>query len=129
MFEYDENEKRYGAMHHPFTSPREDDLDKLETDPSAVKALAYDLVLNGAEIGGGSIRIHRQDIQKRIFTALGLTPEKARERFGFFLDALESGTPPHGGIALGMTASSRSWRVSRTSARSLRFPRPPAPSI
>ncbi len=101
MFEYDEKEKRYGAMHHPFTSPREDDLEKLESDPSSVKALAYDLVLNGAEIGGGSIRIHRQDIQKRIFTVLGLTPEKARERFGFFLDALESGTPPHGGIALG----------------------------
>ena len=101
MFEYDEKEKRYGAMHHPFTSPREDDLEKLESDPSGVKALAYDLVLNGAEIGGGSIRIHRQDIQKRIFAALGLTQEKARERFGFFLDALESGTPPHGGIALG----------------------------
>ena len=101
MFEYDEKEKRYGAMHHPFTSPREEDLDKLESDPGAIKALAYDLVLNGAEIGGGSIRIHRQDIQKRVFSVLGLTPEKARERFGFFLDALESGTPPHGGIALG----------------------------
>ena len=101
MFEYDEKEMRYGAMHHPFTSPREEDLEKLESDPSGVKALAYDLVLNGAEIGGGSIRIHRQDIQKRIFSVLGLTPEKARERFGFFLDALESGTPPHGGIALG----------------------------
>jgi aspartyl-tRNA synthetase len=101
MFEYDEKEKRYGAMHHPFTSPREEDLDKLESDPNAVKALAYDLVLNGSEIGGGSIRIHRQDIQKRIFSALGLTLEKARKRFGFFLDALESGTPPHGGIALG----------------------------
>jgi aspartyl-tRNA synthetase len=101
MFEYDEKEKRYAAMHHPFTSPREEDLAKLETDPASVKALAYDLVLNGAEIGGGSIRIHRQDIQKRVFQALGLTPEKARERFGFFLDALEYGTPPHGGIALG----------------------------
>ena len=101
MFEYDEKEKRYAAMHHPFTSPREEDLEKLETDPGSVKALAYDLVLNGAEIGGGSIRIHRQDIQKRVFQALGLTPEKARERFGFFLDALEYGTPPHGGIALG----------------------------
>jgi aspartyl-tRNA synthetase len=101
MFEYDEKEKRYGAMHHPFTSPREEDLEKLETDPGAVKALAYDLVLNGSEIGGGSIRIHRQDIQSQIFSTLGLTPEKARERFGFFLDALESGTPPHGGIALG----------------------------
>jgi aspartyl-tRNA synthetase len=101
MFEYDEKERRYAAMHHPFTSPREEDLDKLESDPAAVKARAYDLVLNGAEIGGGSIRIHRQDIQKRVFHVLGLTPEKARERFGFFLDALESGTPPHGGIALG----------------------------
>jgi aspartyl-tRNA synthetase len=101
MFEYDEKEKRYAAMHHPFTSPREEDLDKLESAPAAVKARAYDLVLNGAEIGGGSIRIHRQDIQKRVFNVLGLTPEKARERFGFFLDALECGTPPHGGIALG----------------------------
>jgi aspartyl-tRNA synthetase len=101
MFEYDEKEKRFAAMHHPFTSPREEDLEKLESDPAAVKARAYDLVLNGAEIGGGSIRIHRPDIQKRVFNVLGLTPEKARERFGFFLDALECGTPPHGGIALG----------------------------
>jgi aspartyl-tRNA synthetase len=101
MFEYDENEKRYAALHHPFTSPREEDLDKLETDPGAMKALAYDLVLNGWEIGGGSIRIHRPDIQRRVFKALGLTEAKARERFGFFLDALEYGTPPHGGIALG----------------------------
>jgi aspartyl-tRNA synthetase len=101
MFHFDEKEKSYSAMHHPFTSPREVDLEKLESDPASVKARAYDLVLNGSEIGGGSIRIHRQDIQKRVFTVLGLTPEKARERFGFFLDALESGTPPHGGIALG----------------------------
>ncbi len=101
MFEYDEKERRYSAVHHPFTSPREEDLAKLESDPASVKALAYDLVLNGSEIGGGSIRIHRQDIQKRVFNVLGLTPEKARERFGFFLDALEYGTPPHGGIALG----------------------------
>jgi aspartyl-tRNA synthetase len=101
MFEYDEKEKRFAAMHHPFTSPREEDLDKLEFDPAAVKARAYDLVLNGSEIGGGSIRIHRQDIQRRVFSVLGLPEEKARERFGFFLDALEYGTPPHGGIALG----------------------------
>ncbi len=101
MFEYDEKEKRFAAMHHPFTSPREEDLDKLESDPGAAKARAYDLVLNGSEIGGGSIRIHRQDIQRRVFGILGLTEQKARERFGFFLDALEYGTPPHGGIALG----------------------------
>jgi len=101
MFEYDEKEKRFAAMHHPFTSPRDEDLEKLESDPGAVKARAYDLVLNGSEIGGGSIRIHRQDVQRRIFKAIGLTEEKARERFGFFLEALEYGTPPHGGIALG----------------------------
>jgi aspartyl-tRNA synthetase len=101
MFEYDEREKRYTAMHHPFTSPREEDLDALESDPGSVKALGYDLVLNGSEIGGGSIRIHRTDVQRRVFSVLGLTEEKARERFGFFLDALEYGTPPHGGIALG----------------------------
>jgi len=101
MFEYDEREKRYAAMHHPFTSPREEDLEALESDPGSVKALGYDLVLNGSEIGGGSIRIHRLDIQRRVFSVLGLTEEKARERFGFFLEALEYGTPPHGGIALG----------------------------
>ncbi|HET9179179.1 MAG TPA: aspartate--tRNA ligase [Terriglobia bacterium] len=102
MFDYDVKEKRYAAMHHPFTSPREEDLDKLESDPSGVKALAYDLVLNGQEIGGGSIRMHRPDIQKRVFRVLGLSDEKARERFGFFMDALEYGAPPHGGIALGV---------------------------
>jgi aspartyl-tRNA synthetase len=101
MFGYDEKEKRFDPMHHPFTSPRDEDLEKLESDPASVKARAYDLVLNGSEIGGGSIRIHRQDIQKKIFNIIGLTEEKARERFGFFLDALEYGTPPHGGIALG----------------------------
>ena len=101
MFGYDEKEKRFDPMHHPFTSPREEDLDRLESDPTGVKARAYDLVLNGSEIGGGSIRNHRPDVQKRIFNIIGLTEEKARERFGFFLDALEYGTPPHGGIALG----------------------------
>ena len=102
MFEYDEGEKRWMAAHHPFTSPHDDDMDKLESDPAMVRALAYDVVLNGTELGSGSIRIHRQDVQSRIFRALGMTEEEARSRFGFFLDALEYGTPPHGGIALGL---------------------------
>jgi len=102
MFEYDEQEKRWMAAHHPFTSPHEEDMDKLETDPAMVRALAYDVVLNGTELGSGSIRIHRQDIQRKIFHALGMTEEEAKSRFGFFLEALEYGTPPHGGIALGL---------------------------
>jgi aspartyl-tRNA synthetase len=102
MFEYDAEGQRWAAAHHPFTSPHEQDLDKLESDPGAVRALAYDTVLNGTELGSGSIRIHRQDIQRKIFHALGMTDEEARDRFGFFLEALEYGTPPHGGIALGL---------------------------
>jgi aspartyl-tRNA synthetase len=102
MFEYDATEKRWNAAHHPFTSPHEQDMDKLESDPGAVRSLAYDVVLNGMELGSGSIRIHRQDIQRRIFHALGMNDEEARARFGFFLEALEYGTPPHGGIALGL---------------------------
>ncbi|HNT57810.1 MAG TPA: aspartate--tRNA ligase, partial [Syntrophales bacterium] len=101
MFEYSETEKRYMATHHPFTSPVMEDLSFLETDPGKVRARAYDLVLNGSEIGGGSIRIHRQDVQSRVFDALGLSQEEARTKFGFLLDALEYGTPPHGGIAFG----------------------------
>jgi aspartyl-tRNA synthetase len=102
MFEYDEQEMRWMAAHHPFTSPHEEDMDKLESDPAMVRALAYDVVLNGTELGSGSIRIHRQDIQRKIFHALGMTEEEAKSRFGFFLEALEYGTPPHGGIALGL---------------------------
>ena len=102
MFEWDEAERRWNAAHHPFTSPHDEDMDKLETDPAMVRALAYDVVLNGTELGSGSIRIHRQDVQSRIFHALGMTEEEARSRFGFFLEALEYGTPPHGGIALGL---------------------------
>jgi aspartyl-tRNA synthetase len=102
MFEYDEADKRWVAAHHPFTSPHEEDMDKLESDPAMVRALAYDVVLNGTELGSGSIRIHRQDIQRKIFHALGMTEEEAKSRFGFFLEALEYGTPPHGGIALGL---------------------------
>jgi len=102
MFEYDEEEKRYVAMHHPFTSPRDEDLPLLETDPSKVYAKAYDMVLNGTEIGGGSIRIHRRDVQKAIFKAIGLTDEQAQEKFGFMMNAFEYGAPPHGGLAFGL---------------------------
>ena len=102
LLEWDGEDKRYVSMHHPFTSPHEADLERVESDPSAVRAKAYDLVLNGSEIGGGSIRIHDAPTQAKVFRLLGLTEESARQRFGFFLDALEYGTPPHGGIALGL---------------------------
>lgn len=101
LFEWSEDEGRLVSMHHPFTSPIEEDLGFLEEDPQRVKAQAYDLVLNGTEIGGGSIRIHKKDIQEKIFTILGLNPAEAQEKFGFFLEALRYGAPPHGGIALG----------------------------
>ena len=102
MFEYDEEEKRYVAMHHPFTSPRDEDLQYLETDPGRIKAKAYDMVLNGTEIGGGSIRIFQRDVQEKVFKAIGLTEEEANEKFGYLLEAFEFGTPPHGGIAFGL---------------------------
>ncbi len=101
LLEYDEEEKRFVAVHHPFTSPREEDIPLLKTDPGRVRARAYDLVLNGMEVGGGSIRIHRRDVQEQMFAAIGLSPEEAREKFGFMLEAFEYGTPPHGGIAFG----------------------------
>lgn len=101
LFEWSEEEKKIVSMHHPFTAPNPADLEYLETEPFKVKALAYDLVLNGYEVGGGSIRIHQPEIQARVFKLLGLTPEQAEEKFGFFLEALTYGTPPHGGIALG----------------------------
>ena len=89
-------------MHHPFTMPVEEDLDKLESDPGAVRAKAYDIVLNGNEIGGGSVRIHQADVQERMFRALGLTEEQANEKFGFLLDAFKYGVPPHAGLAYGL---------------------------
>lgn len=102
LLEWDEEEKRWAAVHHPFTAPMDEDLDKVESNPGACRAKAYDLVLNGNEIGGGSIRIHQQHIQSLMFRMLGLSEEEARAKFGFLLDALEFGTPPHGGIAFGM---------------------------
>jgi aspartyl-tRNA synthetase len=102
LLEYNDDDRRWYSMHHPFTSPLDEDTAKLESDPGAVRAKAYDLVLNGSEIGGGSVRIHDAALQARIFKRLGISDEEAKARFGFFLEALEYGTPPHGGIALGL---------------------------
>ena len=102
MFEWDEAEQRWNAAHHPFTSVLDEDLEKLTTDPARCRAKSYDLVLNGTELGSGSIRIHRRDVQAKVFAALGFTDDEARRRFGFLLEALEYGAPPHGGIALGL---------------------------
>jgi aspartyl-tRNA synthetase len=102
LLEFDPETERYHAMHHPFTSPKPGQLELLETDPGAVRANAYDLVLNGNEIGGGSIRIHDKDIQATMFRHLGFTPEEARAQFGFLMDAFQYGAPPHGGIAFGL---------------------------
>jgi aspartyl-tRNA synthetase len=102
LLEYDEEAKRYVAMHHPFTSPREEDVDLLESAPNQIRARAYDLVLNGMELGGGSIRNHRLDVQQRVFACLGIDEAEAQEKFGFLLEALSYGAPPHGGIAFGL---------------------------
>ena len=102
MFEWDEGDQRWNAAHHPFTSVHDEDLDKLTTDPAHCRAKSYDLVLNGVELGSGSIRIHRRDVQTTVFAALGFPEEEAKRRFGFLLEALEYGAPPHGGIALGL---------------------------
>ncbi|MEI5995071.1 aspartate--tRNA ligase [Candidatus Enterococcus mansonii] len=102
LFEYDEEAGRYVSAHHPFTQPKESDIDLLSTDPSKVYAEAYDIVLNGYELGGGSLRIHKRDLQEKMFETLGFTKESAQEQFGFLLDALDYGFPPHGGIALGL---------------------------
>jgi aspartyl-tRNA synthetase len=102
MFHWDEEEKTWAAMHHPFTAPRKQDFGMLASDPGKCRAQAYDLVINGYEAGGGTIRIHDTAIQQQVFALLGITPERQRERFGFLLDALQFGAPPHGGIALGI---------------------------
>ncbi len=102
LYEYNEDEKRYTACHHPFTSPQDGDFERMVTDPANTKARAYDMVLNGSELGGGSIRIHNGETQKKMFEALGFSEEEMKEQFGFFINALEHGTPPHGGIAFGL---------------------------
>jgi aspartyl-tRNA synthetase len=102
LMEYDEKEKRFQALHHPFTAPREEDIEKLDTDPAGVYSRAYDLVLNGTEIGGGSIRIHQKSLQSKVLEVLGIGAEEANEKFGFLLRALELGAPPHGGLAFGL---------------------------
>ncbi|MFO7884168.1 MAG: aspartate--tRNA ligase, partial [Desulfobacteraceae bacterium] len=101
LFEYDDKEKRYQALHHPFTAPLEADIEKLDTAPLEVRSRAYDMVLNGTEIGGGSIRIHSDRLQEKVLSTLGIGTEEAQEKFGFLLEALSSGTPPHGGLAFG----------------------------
>ena len=102
LLEFDEQEKRYAAVHHPFTSPRDEDVDKLTSDPGNIRAKAYDIVLNGTELGGGSIRIHTPEMQQTMFSALGISPAEARSRFGHLLEALSYGAPPHGGLAIGL---------------------------
>ena len=102
MFEYDENENRYVAAHHPFTSPNLEDVDKLMSDPAHCYSRAYDLVLNGYELLSGSIRIHDQKLQEKVFEAIGMTLEEAHEKFSWFMDAFQYGTPPHGGVGIGL---------------------------
>ena len=102
LLEWSEDEERFVAMHHPFTMMMEEDLDKLDSDPGAVRAKAYDIVLNGVELGGGSVRIHQSDIQSKMFDMLGFTKEQAQQQFGFLLNAFKYGVPPHAGLAFGL---------------------------
>ena len=123
LLEWSAEAKRWTAMHHPFTSPMDEDISLLDTDPGRVRAKAYDLVLNGLEIGGGSIRIHRQEIQSRMFELLGIGPEEAQRKFGFLLEALQFGAPPHGGIAFGMDRVAMILAGSRSIRDVIPFPK------
>jgi aspartyl-tRNA synthetase len=129
MFEWSEEDQRYYAMHHPFTAPRDEDVDRLESEPTACRAKAYDLVLNGTELAGGSIRIHRADVQQKVFKLLDITPEEQEQKFGFLLRALAStARRPTAGSPTASTASSCCSAASTTSATRSRSPRPPARS-
>ena len=123
MFEWDPREKRHFALHHPFTAPDTEDLAAIESDPAALKSRAYDMVLNGSEIGGGSVRIHRRELQQAVFRVLGIGEDEARERFGFLLDALELGCPPHGGIAFGLDRIAMLMTGSRSIRDVIAFPK------
>ena len=124
MFEYSEEEKRYVSVHHPFTAPLDEDLDLLETEPEKVRSKAYDLVLNGEELGGGSIRINQRDLQERVFKALNIGEEEARDKFSYLLEAFEYGTPPHGGIAFGLDRLIMILSGSNSIRDVIAFPRP-----
>ena len=123
LFEYDARDNRLQAMHHPFTAPYPEDVSLFDTDPQQMRAQAYDLVLNGTELGGGSIRIHQRDLQRRMFEALGMSPETYEEQFGFFLEALDHGAPPHGGIALGFDRLVMLLTQSRSLRDVIAFPK------
>jgi len=123
LLEWDEETNRYYAMHHPFTSPREEDLNMMETSPGSVRAKAYDLVLNGNEIAGGSIRIHDSSVQSKMFKALGISNEEAELKFGFLLNALKFGAPPHGGIAFGFDRMVMLFTESQSIRDVIAFPK------
>jgi aspartyl-tRNA synthetase len=123
LLEYGEEAQRFFAKHHPFTSPKTEDLDLLETNPGAVRANAYDLVINGVEVGGGSIRIFNRDLQNRMFKALGFSEEEAQKQFGFLLEAFEYGAPPHGGIAFGFDRLCSLFGGSETIRDYIAFPK------
>jgi len=123
LLEWDDETQRYYAMHHPFTSPKQEDLDILESDPGNVRANAYDLVINGVEIGGGSVRIHDAEVQKRMFRVLGFTDDEARAQFGFLMNAFRYGAPPHGGIAFGFDRWVSLFAGSETIRDFIAFPK------
>jgi len=123
LLEWDDDTKRYHAMHHPFTSPKNEDMSLMQDDPGSVRANAYDMVINGVEVGGGSIRIHNKNLQQKMFETLGFTPEEAQSQFGFLMNAFEYGAPPHGGIALGFDRLAALFGGSETIRDYIAFPK------